>query len=354
MVINAYDPNGLNYKSTRLEPGESYTIPKSGLYTIEYNVDKCYYVDSMQVTILPGARFIHANEQIYTCNVASRVLSYSKDQPSKYFWSTGDTTASITAVKSGVYRLSGPYSYCSSLDYTATLTLEKINTDILRDTVLCKYDKLAFRNTLGGNFKVLYKMPIEDTIKMLGPVLRSIRLQRGDCFVSDSAKTDIFPFAGRTIDSFYCDEKLKFSMFLNGGDALAYDWYRNNETGRFLQINGYGNYPVARIDPYNCKDTLNFNVLTSCEFTVFVPNSFSPNDDFTNETFGPVISGPFTKFDMVLFNNWGELMYRTNNSEFWNGQCKGTYTQGVYGYLITVYDKDNVPYLFKGTVALLY
>lgn len=354
VIIYAYEPDMITYKGITLDPGQSYTIPKSGQYVIHYYVDKCNYSDTMLATILPGARYVVSTENFYDCNVPSKVLSYSKVQPTKYLWSTGDTTASITAVKSGLYRLIGPYSTCSSLDYRAYLTLENINKDILRDTVLCKYEKLPFTNPLGSNFKVLYKSPTEDTLKPLGPVFRTLRLQRGECLVSDSANTDIFPFAGRSIDSFLCNENIQFSMLLNGGDARSYNWYRNNASKRFLTVNGYGHYPLARIDNYGCKDTLNFNVITNCEFNVFVPNAFTPNDDFMNESFGPVISGRFKSFDMVLFNNWGEVMFQTDNSEFWNVQCKGTYTQGVYGYLITVYDKDNKAYHYKGTVTLLY
>lgn len=355
MAIYITDPDPFKSKNVHLDPGESYTIPKSGLYIVEYNIDKCYYSDSMQVTILPGAvRFVRSIDILYDCNVPSKVLKYSKDQPTKYFWSTGDTTASITATKSGIYRLTGPYSYCSSLDYTVNLTLDKINKDILRDTVVCKYDKFPFKNVLGNNFKVLYKSPNVDTVKMLGPIYRTIRLQRGECFVSDSANTNIFPFAGRTIDSFLCDPNAKFLMTLNGENALSHNWYRNNGTSQYLQINNYGNYPVARKDFYGCKDTLNFNIITNCEFTVFVPNAFSPNLDFTNETFAPFISGKYSKFNMIIFNNWGEVVFKTDNSEHWNGQSNGTYTQGVYGYLITVYDEDNKEYLFKGTVTLLY
>ena len=354
MGIYITDPDPYKSKHIYLEPGQSFTIPQSGLYIVEYNINKCYYSDSMNVTILPGARFQRSIDIIYDCNVPSKVLKYSKDQPTKYFWSTGDTTASITATKSGIYRLTGPYSYCSSLDYTVNLTLDKINKDILRDTVVCKYDNFPFKNVLGNNFKVLYKSPNVDTIKMLGPVYRTIRLQRGECFVSDSANTNIFPFAGRTIDSFLCDPNAKFLMTLNGENALSHNWYRNNGTSQYLQINNYGNYPVARKDFYGCKDTLNFNIITNCEFTVFVPNAFSPNLDFTNETFAPFISGKYSKFNMIIFNNWGEVVFKTDNSENWNGQIKGTYTQGVYGYLITVYDEDNKEYLFKGTVTLLY
>ncbi len=181
-----------------------------------------------------------------------------------------------------------------------------------------------------------------------------LKVQRNECYIEDSAMLDIFPFAGRTIDSFYCDEKLEFSMYLNGGEAKEYNWYKHFETKRFLQINAYGNYPVARIDPYGCRDTLNFNLITSCEFTVFVPTAFTPNDDFTNEMFGPVISGRHNGFEMVIFNNWGEDVFRSDGNTFWDGRYQGSYTQGVYCYLITVYDKDNKPFVFKGTVTLLY
>ena len=348
--------NNGTYENVNLQPGESYTIQKSGLYMVYYYDKQCGYLDSMNISIEQGPRILSQSENIYACNVMSKNLTYIRTKDSLYHlkWNTGDTLAAITANKSGQYKLSGDFSKCRSLSYTASLTLEKLNTNLLRDTTVCKFDDLPFKNPYGSNFKILYKEPNKDTLHMTGPIQQVLKVQRSACLVQDSAVVTIFPFAGRRIDSFYCDEKLTFSMFLNAGEARAYNWYQQQENQRQLLIHNYGNYPVARLDTFGCKDTLDFHVITNCEFTVFVPNAFSPNDDNTNESFGPVISGRYQKFEMVLFNHWGEIVFETDKILFWDGKYKGEYRQGVYGYLITVYDEYNRPFRFKGTVTLLY
>ncbi len=345
----------MHINSKNLTPGDSAVFTSTDRILVRYEDSSCYYEDSVRIEVEKGPGKLLLAEQIYTCNTASRILEYTKEPLLAYNWNTGDTTPSITATKSGFYRLLGAFSKCRSLDYSFYLTMENRSTDLLKDTTVCKYDDFPFTNPYGSNFNILYKTPNVNTIMVTGPVKRVLKVQRSECFIADSALIDIFPFEGRTIDSFYCDEKINFSMFLNGGDARQFNWYHHHETDRFLLIHGYGNYPVARIDNYGCKDTLNFNVITNCEFTVFIPNAFTPNDDYSNELFGPVISGRFTNYSMSLYDRWGEMVYNSSDSKTWDGYYKGIpVIAGVYTYYITVFDKDNKPYIFKGTVTVLY
>jgi hypothetical protein len=336
-----------------IPPSGTHTAAKNGLYIFSYYVNQCLYADSVNVYTERGPQFLKITENIYACNISSRPIAYKQDTLLNYIWNTGDTTPVITATKSGTYKLTGRFSKCRSLEYTTNLTLENINTDLLRDTVVCKYDDFPFDNPYGGKFKINYKQPNKDTIHVREKLMRTLYVQRSECIVRDSSVIDIFPYEGRTIDSFYCDEKLNFHMLIDGGNARAYNWYLQQQTQRYLDIFNYGNYPVARTDTYGCRDTLNFNIITDCEFTVFVPTAFSPGNDLVNESFEPHISGRFLKYNMVLFNNWGEQVFTTDHSESWSGLYKEHYNQGVYCYLITVYNEDNKPFRFKGTVTLL-
>lgn len=51
----------------------------------------------------------------------------------------------------------------------------------------------------------------------------------------------------------------------------------------------------------------------------FVPNSFSPNGDLTNETFKPV-ANTLTEWEFSIFNVWGEQLFFTNDeTKGWDG-----------------------------------
>jgi gliding motility-associated-like protein len=74
----------------------------------------------------------------------------------------------------------------------------------------------------------------------------------------------------------------------------------------------------------NCID------LDECE--VFFPNAFSPNFDGENDYFGPLTQCPLEDFELLIFNRWGDLVFRSTDPDFtWDGNFNGqAATQDVY------------------------
>ena len=60
---------------------------------------------------------------------------------------------------------------------------------------------------------------------------------------------------------------------------------------------------------------------------IYIPNTFTPNDDLLNDEFFPVLTGNFStkNYSFDIFDRWGELLYRSNNpyETKWNGYYKG-------------------------------
>ncbi|MEO5571062.1 MAG: gliding motility-associated C-terminal domain-containing protein [Bacteroidia bacterium] len=68
---------------------------------------------------------------------------------------------------------------------------------------------------------------------------------------------------------------------------------------------------------------------------IYIPNSFTPNGDGLNDTFG--ISGEaIQSFSLRIFNRWGDMIFETNNTtDQWNGTYKGQKVPtGSYVYKI--------------------
>jgi len=63
--------------------------------------------------------------------------------------------------------------------------------------------------------------------------------------------------------------------------------------------------------------------VTECDpLLVWVPNTFTPNGDEFNTTWGATVSGPadLQDFRMRVFNRWGELVWETRDAASrWNG-----------------------------------
>lgn len=87
---------------------------------------------------------------------------------------------------------------------------------------------------------------------------------------------------------------------------------------------------------------------------LFVPNVFSPNGDGRNDVFrafGSRLSG----VDMTVFNQWGELIFRTRDiNAGWDGRYKGTpQPVGVYIYVLRATLTDGTIVNKKGSVNLI-
>ncbi len=76
---------------------------------------------------------------------------------------------------------------------------------------------------------------------------------------------------------------------------------------------------VTHLD--GCKDTLIKILDIIPEVKYFLPNAFTPNFDSVNdEYFGVGILDGATDFEMLIWNRWGELIFKTNDpKEGWNG-----------------------------------
>ena len=87
---------------------------------------------------------------------------------------------------------------------------------------------------------------------------------------------------------------------------------------------------------------------------IYIPNSFTPNGDGLNDTFG--ISGQaINTFSMQIFNRWGEMVFETKNAgQTWDGTYHGEKVQqGVYVYKLTAASHTGRTSAKEGTVTVV-
>jgi len=72
-----------------------------------------------------------------------------------------------------------------------------------------------------------------------------------------------------------------------------------------------------------CQDTVVHPVCIGPDFSIYVPNTFTPNDDGKNDIFIPVAIGlDLSTYEMWIFDRWGNLIYYTDDaSKGWNGHA---------------------------------
>ena len=90
-----------------------------------------------------------------------------------------------------------------------------------------------------------------------------------------------------------------------------------------------------------CVDTMMYTVTVFEDLLFYVPNSFTPNNDGTNDEFNPVLTAGYEKgtYTLYVFDRWGEIIFESNNPAVgWDGSfaLNGALCQdGVYTWKIT-------------------
>jgi gliding motility-associated-like protein len=139
--------------------------------------------------------------------------------------------------------------------------------------------------------------------------------------------------------------------------------YSTAEVNPAAQFTKAGEYRITltATNIYGCKDVSTRIIEVKPDFSVYIPNTFTPNDDGLNDYFLPTFSpyGLDTRtFAMEIFDRWGVLIYQTKDYNMgWNGTMnnKGTdaLKQEVYIYKIKFKDLEGRVYNKMGHVTLL-
>ena len=123
----------------------------------------------------------------------------------------------------------------------------------------------------------------------------------------------------------------------------------------------YGNEGTFTVTLYTtttagCKDSVSTRVEIKPEFTIYIPNAFTPDGNGTNDYFSAK-GADINEFKMMIFDRWGELIFQTNDiGKGWDGRANngsGIAENGVYVYKISVRDFEERYHDYTGHVTLL-
>ncbi len=161
--------------------------------------------------------------------------------------------------------------------------------------------------------------------------------------------------------------EIEFTATYNNGPITYWHWdfgdiTTNTDTaGTKNAVYTYtyvGNFPVMLIatNIYGCTDTTYRIVPVTEEFTMYIPDAFTPNGDGLNDVFNVKGAGFLEEgFEMRIYDRWGELIFKTNNVyEGWNGKVKGVDAKSdVYIYKIRCFTTvQKIKKEFVGHVTL--
>ena len=150
--------------------------------------------------------------------------------------------------------------------------------------------------------------------------------------------------------------------------ALYYDWTFGDgdtsvATNPIHVYDAVGEYLVTltATNELGCIDTANITVIVREEFLLYVPNTFTPNDDATNDTFKPYINNRYVEssYRFAIYNRWGELVFESYDDNYgWDGTygagLNRAVQDGVFTWVISLKMKEDEETIqFTGNVNLL-
>ncbi|MDX1652135.1 MAG: gliding motility-associated C-terminal domain-containing protein [Brumimicrobium sp.] len=120
-----------------------------------------------------------------------------------------------------------------------------------------------------------------------------------------------------------------------------------------------GTYQIQLIatSQYGCKDTVTSLVVVKEKLLIYVPNTFTPDNDDYNQVFLPILTQGFDpyNYELLIFNRWGEILFESHDHRVgWSGKYGGEIVKdGTYIWKINVKDKDGIMQQFKGHINLI-
>jgi gliding motility-associated-like protein len=120
-------------------------------------------------------------------------------------------------------------------------------------------------------------------------------------------------------------------------------------------------YTVTVIDDNGCKNIGQVQVIVLClGANIFVPNTFSPNGDGSNDVFYVRGRGLDRVKSLRIFNRWGETVFEKINfavndpTTGWDGTYKGKkLSPDVFVYQVDIFCDNSESIHFEGNISLI-
>lgn len=354
------------------------TVKNAGYYWVQSTNGACFNTDSFYVK-LNAKPAISLSSNISMCENTSAQLIVTGSNTYTYNWSPV-TALSNPNIQSPVANPLTTTQYvvkatdlngCKTFDTVLVdvkpkpvFSISPVNTGFCKgDSVLIKVSQNADTYQWLGN-NISSPTAASSVVKPITSSVYKVVVKSVACNLQDTltANVEVHPnpvIKASKSNDIDCTQS---SAKLNATGGVSYLWYpstglsANNIANPVATIQSSRTYKVIGVSDKGCKDsaTVNVQVLTTGNNQFYLPDAFTPNGDGLNDCFGVKNWGFTTKFDMSVYNRYGQVIFKTTDAtECWNGSFNGMpQPTGTYVYMISAETPCGKTFK-KGTVVLL-
>jgi len=152
---------------------------------------------------------------------------------------------------------------------------------------------------------------------------------------------------------------ISFQNLTTGGYSYIWEFGDGNQsilTNPYHIYENYGGYEVNLIatNEIGCQDSIRKWIMIEEAYYIYIPNTFTPDENRFNNTFSAVTTG-IQNLNVTIFNRWGELVYSSGDLNFkWDGVYNGVLSkQGTYIYKVNFTTNSGKELDLEGHVNLL-
>jgi gliding motility-associated-like protein len=361
-----------------------YDVPGTYPVKLVVNNNGCADTVSKTLNVNPKPRNILATHEAIVCEGAS--LTIAAGGGSSYQWSPAaglNTTSGATVLASPVadvlYRVVATTGKgCSNSDSIKISVVHPFTLSLLQQATICQGNSVELKASGAalyhwtGNTATLNSTTVPNPVArpQVTTVYTVVGRDQQGCF-TDTASIHVvvnsLPVVNAGPD---VDVLAGTPVQLNttaSSDVVSWRW----SPADFLSCTNCPSPEAKPLRPmtYNlivqtaegceAKDSVTVHLLCSGS-RIFVPNTFTPNNDGKNDLFRIKAEGIKMVRSFRIFNRWGEVVFeRTNfsldnSNAAWNGKYKGQpVSAGTYVYQAELTCNDQV-FQQKGTITVVY
>ena len=315
--------SGLTYSWTTGASTQSIVATTTNSYGVSATNGYCTGSDAISLTFQPAPTDVLLDQ---TACVDAPITLDAGNAGSSYLWSTSATTQQITVSDGGVYSVTVTNSAecAGTFDATATFIGYPV-VDLGRDTVLCEGDMLDLDAGNSGASFLWSTGQQSQAITVDHSADYSVSVDNGHCVGRDTITAIFNPRPDRlgTHQYFTClDDEPHYVVISGGNGNDHHDWSTGEQT-QVILAGAYGWYFVDITNQFDCMVTDSALVSEFCQPTLFVPNTFTPNGDGTNDVW--LVAGKnIGHFDLNVFDRYGQVIFHSENPAYgWDGRING-------------------------------
>ncbi|HYJ65422.1 MAG TPA: gliding motility-associated C-terminal domain-containing protein, partial [Parafilimonas sp.] len=126
-------------------------------------------------------------------------------------------------------------------------------------------------------------------------------------------------------------------------------------------VNNTITYTLTATNAFGCTASDSIILVALCnKQSIYIPNTFSPNNDGINDVFYPRANGSLLVKSFIIFNRWGQVVFERRNvyangsANGWDGKYKNILQKpDVYVYIMELQCANDETFIQRGNITLI-